>query len=380
MFSFKQIVLICSFSFIHYAYFHPPTWNVGYGTTGAVDGGFIQQKQLSFRDKPFIPSCSANVKITQLSDSLLVGADPFYDEETNSVYFVDGPASTVYRYCVNTNGLYFAKLGERHVNNIIPIKSTPGKFLITYGDELCIMSWDGMSRSAGMECVRETNPSYPWPENFVNDAKVAPNGALFFYSDPVNEMPDVTSLPRGRATLFSIVDGKQKTLITNLSFGKGLGWSPDGRWFYHSDAVQNVTYKSFYNEETNSLGDTRLLLNHTLLNTPGTPLSLTVDAEGYVWIGKVEGSEVLKVDPNSGHVICSVKLPASGVTNVSFGKCPNTESKKLKCLYATSGGLNLRRSKVDGAFFLVKGLESEGFLPHKLDLSTLSGIRFRWGH
>ena len=132
----------------------------------------------------------------------------------------------------------------------------PGKFLITYGDYLAILTWDGLSKEVSFRKIFKPDPRHPWPKFFVNDAKVARiNGALFCYTEPV-VVTDITEIPRRQSTLFSIFRGRLRKLITELNFGNGLGFSYDGHWFYHSDSVSNKTFKSFYNLETNTLGET----------------------------------------------------------------------------------------------------------------------------
>ena len=78
------------------------------------------------------------------------------------------------------------------------------------------------------------------------------------------------------------------------------------------------------------------------------------------------------VDPRNGYVVCSIKLPAKGVTNLAFGGCPNDRSGKLICVYVTSGRAGLSSPTADdGAVFLIEGIDSVGVLPDKVRMNEI---------
>lgn len=76
----------------------------------------------------------------------------------------------------------------------------------------------------------------------------------------------------------------------------------------------------------------------------------------------------MKVDPNTGNVVCSIQLPATSPTNMAFGECPNKEDGQLNCLYVTTlrQGLTSPTSD-DGGLFLIEGTGSEGVLPYRVE-------------
>jgi hypothetical protein len=198
---------------------------------------------------------------------------------------VDAPGNTAYRYEVDSKQLYFAKLGgyietsiaiwkkekrityrfftvcttgtaNASVNSLVPVIGMPGKYLSTYDDKLSVVTWDGVSEQGSYQILSQPDPIHPWPEYFLTDIKIVPSGAVLFYSKPVpSPTTGYTLLPRSQSSLYSIVNGRQETLLSNLDYGNGIGYSHDGEWLYHSDTVQNVTYKSRYDPQINTISE-----------------------------------------------------------------------------------------------------------------------------
>lgn len=79
--------------------------------------------------------------------------------------------------------------------------------------------------------------------------------------------------------------------------------------------------------------------------------------------------QILKLDPNNGNVLCSIKLPAIQVSNLTFGTCPKAKTDELKCLYVTTTSTNEAPTKYDGAFYRVENVGSQGVLPDKVNLT-----------
>ena len=224
-------------------------------------------------------------------------------------------------------------MNDDNISVIIPVKGQPGKFLITYNKKFGILTWDGVSKKASFEVITEPDPSRPFPKAILNDVKVAPNGALFFFIVPTFTPPDIRSSPRHTSTLTSILNRKSKVLIPKTNYGNGLGWSCDGDYFYYSDSIDNTTFKAYYNQSSNTLGKdevklhlgrfssnfrspmlifynesslfrvstehTKLILDYSRLGIAGHPDSLTVDAQGFVWIACQQGGSRVSIYTSS---------------------------------------------------------------------------------
>ena len=80
------------------------------------------------------------------------------------------------------------------------------------------------------------------------------------------------------------------------------------------------------------------------------------------------------MDSKSGDVVCSIKLPATGITHLGFGRCPQANDGKLNCLYITTARNNINQPTVyDGAVLLIEGLLSEGCPFYRVDPSQITG-------
>jgi sugar lactone lactonase YvrE len=95
----------------------------------------------------------------------------------------------------------------------------------------------------------------------------------------------------------------------------------------------------------------------------GYPDGATIDAQGFIWSARWEGSCVLRIDPR-GRIDRVVPIPALRVTNVCFG------GAKLDTLYVTTSRQNLaevdlKRQPLQGGIFCfdpgVSGFEKHAF-------------------
>jgi hypothetical protein len=109
--------------------------------------------------------------------------------------------------------------------------------------------------------------------------------------------------------------------------------------------------------------------------TSSLSLSLHNEIDGSVAYVFCFLMQILKVDPNTGEVICSLTIRAQ-VDNLAFGRCPNEFNGKLNCLYGTSTSYGERSPTLyDGALLLIRGLETEGVLPYPLKLENIISKR-----
>jgi hypothetical protein len=144
--------------------------------------------------------------------------------------------------------------GDEYLTDLVPVEGTPDKFLVAYGDYLAILTWNGVSSEASLRPLRLPDPNHSWPDFFLSSLKVAPNGALFFHSRPRLVIGGTFTVAHQRAAILNVFNGNQKTLINGVTVGSGAGFSRNGEWFYYSDTFLNTTYKSYYDQRTNSIG------------------------------------------------------------------------------------------------------------------------------
>ena len=121
-----------------------------------------------------------------------------------------------------------------------------------------------------------------------------------------------------------------------------------------------------------SIVDAGTISNRRVLNDTkdyGYPDGATVDAQGFIWSARWEGSCVLRIDPK-GRIDRVVPMPARRVTNVCFG---GREARHALCddlAAASAGGGTPAASPLQGGIVLLRP-RRDGF--RKTRFRRLSG-------
>ena len=113
------------------------------------------------------------------------------------------------------------------------------------------MTWNMEDGQGDFEILGNLVPNQRWPKYCVFQAAVAPGKELLFLIASPRKLPGA---PQYKSALYSIGYGKQKTLVTGLTNGEGIGWSGDGKKIYFSDTSQKATYCGSYDVDRNSIG------------------------------------------------------------------------------------------------------------------------------
>ena len=206
-------------------------------------------------------------------------------------------------------------------------------------------------------------PEKDLPRNRMNDGACDPQGRLWIGSmmqniGPAGEELDITA---DTGNLFCVAgDGSFRTMETKVGVSNGPCWSPDGKTFYFSDSKNQSIYAYDFD------GDAGRISNRRVLNDSrehGYPDGATVDAEGYLWSARWEGSCVLRIDPK-GRIVQKIDVPATRVT------CPVFGGADMDTLYLTTSRAHvsaevLARYPEQGGIFAckpgVKGLLKNSF-------------------
>jgi xylono-1,5-lactonase len=120
------------------------------------------------------------------------------------------------------------------------------------------------------------------------------------------------------------LDGSTRVVADGVLLTNGLGFSPDGRRLYHSDARADVV--RVYDVEA----DGSLSAWRAFANLAGTPDGLAVAADGSVWVALAEGGRVAVLEPD-GRERRRLPVPLPMVTSVCFG------DDDLRDLYVVTG-------------------------------------------
>jgi sugar lactone lactonase YvrE len=172
------------------------------------------------------------------------------------------------------------------------------------------------------------------PVKRFNDGACDPQGRLWIGTmqqniGPMGEDLDIT---QDSGVLFRLgTDGGMAVVEMNVGVSNGPCWSPDGRTFYFSDSRNQLIYAYDFDGGEGRISNRRVL-NDT--KDHGYPDGATVDAEGFIWSARWDGSCVLRIDPK-GRIDRIIAIPAQRPTCVCFG------GAGMNTMYVTSSRAHL---------------------------------------
>jgi gluconolactonase len=121
-------------------------------------------------------------------------------------------------------------------------------------------------------------------------------------------------------------DGRVRQISDGVLLTNGLGFSPDGRLLYHSDARRELV-RVYDVRDDGSVGHWRAFA----ATGPGSvPDGLKVATDGSVWIADAHGGRVAVFGPDGRHRR-NIQVPRPMVTSVCFG------GDDLRDLYIVTG-------------------------------------------
>jgi D-xylonolactonase len=122
------------------------------------------------------------------------------------------------------------------------------------------------------------------------------------------------------------LDGSVRTISDGIMLTNGMGFSPDGKTLYHSDARSDVV-RAYDVLPDGSVSGWKPLAE---IADGETPDGLAVAADGSIWVALAHGSAVAVYEPD-GTLRKRVPVPLPMVTSVCFG------GDDLQDLYLVTG-------------------------------------------
>jgi sugar lactone lactonase YvrE len=270
-----------------------------------------------------------------------LGEGCLWDAASQSLWWLDIARPTRIQRFTPATGEHKVWTSELLLTAIAMKKS--GGFIV--GGEDGVYDFDSESGAVTPFCKPESNI----PHNRMNDGACDPQGRFWIGTMMQNIGPDGEDLDITADTgnLFRVAsDSQSQKMESTIGVSNGPCWSPDSRIFYFSDSKNQIIYAYDFDGGEGTLSNRRIL-NDTKVH--GYPDGATVDAEGYIWSARWEGSCVLRIDP-TGRIDRVVEIPATRVT------CPVFGGSDLDTLYLTTsrahvGAETLARYPYQGGVF-----------------------------
>ncbi|MBN1429460.1 MAG: SMP-30/gluconolactonase/LRE family protein [Anaerolineae bacterium] len=257
-----------------------------------------------------------------------VGENPLWHPMEHCLYWCDITSGRLFRYDPATSQHEQCYSGE-------PI----GGFTIQADGALLLFMARGSIatwRDGRLDTIVDEIPDER--ESRFNDVIADPIGRVF-----CGTMPTPTRLGR----LYRLdLDGSLHVILDGIGTSNGMGFTLDHRAMYYTDTKPRNIYLFDYDSETGALSNQRVWL-HIAGEDEGAPDGLTVDAEGYVWSARWDGSALYRYSPD-GVVDRRIDFPAKKVTCMTFG------GDDLADLYVTTGiirGTKATEGEGAGALF-----------------------------
>jgi len=272
----------------------------------------------------------------------VLGESPLWDPFREVLFWIDIDLGLLYEYSPKSLDMKVHQIGQKL-----------GCIALTETEQLLLATEFGFAfyRPGDPPPVNFRNVIPPGLASMFNDGKVSSNGEFWAGSKG----------PRGTSKLYRLSqDLTCNILLEDISISNGIGWSLDGKFFFHTDSLDHTIYRFTLQDER--------LTNREIFYTPleGTPDGLTIDAEGNLWVAIWDGGRVVQLSPE-GKELAQILMPVSRPTSVAFG------GQDLCTLYITSASVDLTEKEKSaqpfaGALFSIQtqvvGLPLKRFILH----------------
>jgi sugar lactone lactonase YvrE len=229
-----------------------------------------------------------------------VGEGPVWDGQAERLVWVDILGQTVHSFDPSS--------GQ---DTAVAVPQTPGVAIPRRSGGLVLAIGHGfgtLDAEGGFQQVTELQQGAV--ASRMNDGNCDSAGRLWAGIMGLNAEPHAGALYRldPDFTVTRVLDG--------VTESNGIDWSPDDRLMYYVDSMEHRVDVFDFDLDSGSISNRRLFA--TVNDGDVLPDGLTVDAEGYVWVGCWDGAEVRRFAPD-GSPAGVVALPTSNITSAAFG-------------------------------------------------------------
>lgn len=241
----------------------------------------------------------SNFKVEQLPGTTmnLIGEAPFYDGETDNLYWTDIIGGQIFRYDLTTSRVYTARiLGETYISFIVPVDGTTNQYIVGAGKRLLLITWDGVHTMA--QIVRILT-ELPFDGVRFNDAQTDSRGRLYLGTMISEETGTVFDFKKRVGSLyrFTIEEGLVE-LKGKVGMSNGLAFNDAGNTMYFVDSYDLHIKQYMFDAKTGNITGEKVLTDLTSYGSPKTNFAdgLTIDVEGNLYVAMFGGSRILKVN------------------------------------------------------------------------------------
>ena len=247
---------------------------------------------------------------------------PLWHSQQECLYWTDIPRGMIFRYYPQTDTHEQIYTGEPVGGMTIQADGS----LLLFKTKGTIERWqEGKITTLVAEIPEEKATRF-------NDAIADPQGRVF---------SGTMITPERSGHLYRLdPDGSLHLILEGLTIPNGMGFSPDHKYFYFTDSDSRTIYRFTYDVETGNLSDRQILI--VTPTGEGVPDGLTVDAEGYIWSARWDGSHLFRYTPE-GEEVLRIPFPALKVSSVTFG------GFDYDTIYVTTAGGYDRQKEGSGA-------------------------------
>ncbi|XP_020372861.2 regucalcin-like [Rhincodon typus] len=286
-----------------------------------------------------------------LKEKYSVGESPTWEEKHGTLLYVDITEQNVYRWHPDSNQVEKVHV-DAPVGSVVPWSS--GGYVLAIGKRFAFLDWEKKKVTDIAQIDnKKTNVRF-------NDGKVDPAGRFLAGTMATETQPG--EFERHQGALYTLQTNRSVVKqFDQVDISNGLDWSLDHKIFYYIDSLSFTVDAFDYNLQTGKISNRRVV--YKLEKDEAIPDGQCIDNEGKLWVACYNGGRILRIDPETGKRIQTVKLPVSKTTSCCFG------GKDYSDLYVTTATKrmdeeSLQKEPLAGGIFKVTGLGVKGIPPY----------------